>query len=175
MEKRNGLINKLWNYQISGSNTTFRGFPGDSDDKESACSAEDVGLIPGSGRSSREGNDYPLRYSCLGNPMDRGVRRTTVHGIAKSWIGLSGQHFSLSVPHLPLMLCEICESGNCIMFLLSTLAPSTIPALRRFSLFLLWVFSSVQFSSVQLLSPVQSLSRVRLFASMQHARPPCPS
>jgi len=44
--------------------------------KESPCSAGDsgdVGLIPGSGRSSGKGNDNPLLYSCLGNPMDRGA------------------------------------------------------------------------------------------------------
>ena len=37
----------------------------------------DKGLIPGSGRSSGEGNGYPLEYSCLGNPMDRGAWRAT--------------------------------------------------------------------------------------------------
>ena len=49
------------------------GFPGILDGKESTCNAGDMGLIPGSGRSPGEGNDYPLQYSCLGNPMDRGV------------------------------------------------------------------------------------------------------
>ena len=39
--------------------------------KESACNAGEVGLIPGSGRSLGEGNDYPFQYACLGNPMDR--------------------------------------------------------------------------------------------------------
>ena len=39
----------------------------------------DVGLTPGSGRSSGEGNDNPLQYSSLGNPMDRGVWQATVH------------------------------------------------------------------------------------------------
>ena len=48
------------------------GFPGGSDGKESACQAGDLGLIPGSERATREGNSYPLQYSCLGNPMDRG-------------------------------------------------------------------------------------------------------
>ena len=38
--------------------------------KGSACQAEDVGSIPGSGRSPGEGNDNPLQYSYLGNPMD---------------------------------------------------------------------------------------------------------
>ena len=42
----------------------FFGFPGGSDDKESACSAGDLGLILGSGRSPGEGNGNPLQYSC---------------------------------------------------------------------------------------------------------------
>ena len=44
------------------------GFPGGSDGKEFACSAGSPGLIPGSGRSPREENGYPLWYSCLENP-----------------------------------------------------------------------------------------------------------
>jgi len=47
--------------------------PGGSDDKESACNAGDLSLIPGSGRSPGEGNGNPLQYSCLQNPMDRGA------------------------------------------------------------------------------------------------------
>ena len=50
-----------------------KGFPGGLDGKESACNAGDPGSIPGSGRSPREGNDNPLQYSCLGNPMDGGA------------------------------------------------------------------------------------------------------
>ena len=46
------------------------GFPGGSDSKESACSGGDWDLILGSGRSSGEGNGYPLQYSCLKNSMD---------------------------------------------------------------------------------------------------------
>ena len=46
------------------------GAPGGSDGKESACIAGDLGLIPGSGKSLREGDGKPLQYSCLGNPMD---------------------------------------------------------------------------------------------------------
>ena len=42
-------------------------FPGDSGAKESACNAEDLGSIPGLGRSPGEGNDYSLQYSCLEN------------------------------------------------------------------------------------------------------------
>ena len=60
------------------------GFPGVSDDKESAYNAGDPGLIPWSGRSPGEGNGNPLQYSCLENSTDRGDWRATVHGVAKS-------------------------------------------------------------------------------------------
>jgi len=50
----------------------LKGFPGGSDSKESACNAGDLGSIFGLGRSTAEGNDNPLQYSCLGNSMDRG-------------------------------------------------------------------------------------------------------
>ena len=38
----------------------------------------DTGSIPGLGRSPGERNDNPLQYSCLGNPMDRGVSKESV-------------------------------------------------------------------------------------------------
>ena len=44
----------------------------------------DLGSIPGSGRCPGIGNSNPLQYSCLENPMDRGVWRATVHGVAES-------------------------------------------------------------------------------------------
>ena len=50
----------------------------------SAGDLRDAGSIPGSGRSPEEGNGYPLQYSCLENPMDRGAWRATVHKIEKS-------------------------------------------------------------------------------------------
>ena len=59
--------------------------------KESACNAgdtEDVGLTPGSGRSSGGGHGNPLQYSCLENPVDRGTWQATVHRVTKSWTGL---------------------------------------------------------------------------------------
>ena len=60
------------------------GFPGGSDGKESACSAGDPGLIPGSRRSSGEGNGNPLQYSCLENSVDRGAWWAIVPEVAKS-------------------------------------------------------------------------------------------
>ena len=53
-------------------------------DKESACKAGDQDLIPGSGRFPGERNGNPLQYSCLENPMDRGVYQAIVHGDTKS-------------------------------------------------------------------------------------------
>ena len=47
--------------------------------KASTCNAKDLGSIPGLGRSSGEGNSYPLQYSGLENSMD-----CIVHGVAKS-------------------------------------------------------------------------------------------
>ena len=51
----------------------YKGFPGVSDGKESACNAGDQGLIPELGRCPGEENGNPLQYFCLENPMDRGV------------------------------------------------------------------------------------------------------
>ena len=57
---------------------------GGSGGKEFACNIGDLGLIPGSGRSPREGRDNPLQYSCLEYSMDRGAWWATVYGVAKS-------------------------------------------------------------------------------------------
>ena len=56
---------------------------------ESACSAGDLGLMPGLGRSPGDGNGNPLQYSCLENPMDGGAWQATVHGVAKNRTRLS--------------------------------------------------------------------------------------
>ena len=58
-------------------------FPGGSEVNNVPASAGDRGLIPGSGRSSGEGNGNPLQYSCLENSIDRGAWRATVQGVAK--------------------------------------------------------------------------------------------
>ena len=48
-----------------------------------AEAARDVGSTPGSGRSPGGGNGNPLQYSCLENPMDRGIWQAIVHGVTK--------------------------------------------------------------------------------------------
>ena len=45
----------------------------------------EMGLIPGSGRSSGAGHSNPLQYSCLENPVDNGAWPATAHRVAKSW------------------------------------------------------------------------------------------
>ena len=55
----------------------------------STCSAGDLGLILGQGRSPGERNGNPLQYSCLENLMDTGAWWAAVHGVAKSQALLS--------------------------------------------------------------------------------------
>ena len=76
-------MDSLW--YIYFSPIIFKGFPGDSDSKESACNAGDPSLILRLGRSPEEGSGNPLQYCCLENSMDRGAQRATVHGVTKSW------------------------------------------------------------------------------------------
>ena len=61
----------------------YRGFPGGSVVKNPPANAEDVGSVPGLGRSPGGGNGNPLQYSWLENSMDIGAWRAPVHGVAK--------------------------------------------------------------------------------------------
>ena len=78
----------------------IKNLPANAEDRE------DVGSIPGSGRSPGVGNGNPLQYFCLGNPMDRGAWWAAVCGVPKSWTPLSASHtrththglFSLLLP-----------------------------------------------------------------------------
>ena len=60
-------------------------FAGGSDGNEYACNTGDPGSIPGLGRCPGDGNGYPLQYSYLENPMDRGAWWATVHWVTRSW------------------------------------------------------------------------------------------
>ena len=51
--------------------------------KNMPTSSVDVDSLPGSGRYPGEGNDNPLQYSCLGNPMDREGWQATVRVVTK--------------------------------------------------------------------------------------------
>ena len=65
------------------------GFPHSSVGKSSACNAGDLGSVPESGSSPGEGNDNPLQYSCLENPMDRRTWQPIVQRVTKSQAQLS--------------------------------------------------------------------------------------
>ena len=64
------------------------GFPGGTMVNKAPADAGDIRdpvLVPGSGRPPGEGSGYPLQYSCLENPTDRGAWRVMVHRVAQSW------------------------------------------------------------------------------------------
>ena len=65
-------------------NVDSEGFPCGLGGKESACNAEDLRSIPGSGRPPGGGNGNPLQYSCLENSIDREDCQATVHGLIES-------------------------------------------------------------------------------------------
>ena len=83
---------------------------GGSGSKEHACSAGDLGLIPGLGKSPGRGNSKPLQYSCLENPMDRGACGATVHQVTKSWTRLRLSLFSKDVIKLTICVSSITQS-----------------------------------------------------------------
>ena len=83
--KRQLLYRVFKNYD----NVYITGLPCSSTGKESPGNAGNQDLIPRSGRSSGEGKDSPLQYSCLENSMDREAWQATTCGVAKSWTRLS--------------------------------------------------------------------------------------
>ena len=84
-----------------------------SDGKESACNSEDLGSVPGLGRSSGEGKGNTLQCSCLENPMHRGAWQSTVHGVTKSQTQPSDEHTG----YVHLQLCKMLP--NCSSKVLS--------------------------------------------------------
>ena len=73
IQTRNCLLN--WKNVL-----VLSSFSGGLEGKESSCSAGDLGLIPGLGRSPEEGNSYPLLYSCLESSMNRGTWQASLWG-----------------------------------------------------------------------------------------------
>ena len=75
----------------------------------------DLSSVPGLERSPGEGNGYPLLYSCLGNPMDRGIlvgygpwghKESDV----TEWLTL---YFLLLVQAIPSLVCECNNDREC--------------------------------------------------------------
>ena len=97
----------MYSINIFQAPTMCQGFPGSSVSKEFVCSAEDLGLTPGSGRSPEEGNGNPPQYSCLENPVDRGAWQATVHGVARIRHNLVTNHYPMwQAPHQVLGGCS---------------------------------------------------------------------
>ena len=84
--------------------------PDGSDSKDSTSKAEDLGSIPGLGRSPGEEN--PLQKFCLGNPIDRGDWWATVHGVTElvttEWLSL---HFTLQA-YSSLLHCSLSRPAH---------------------------------------------------------------
>ena len=80
---QDNLSFKIFNHIFRVSSLVGFGLPGGSVVKNIPASARDAG------RSFRRGNGNPLQYSCLKNPMDRGVCWATVHGVTKTGLSTS--------------------------------------------------------------------------------------
>ena len=79
---------------------------------DNAGDIRDVGLIPGSGRSPGEGNGNPLcQYSCLENPMGRGVWWATVHEVTQSWTWLKRLSTRAHAKHIK-WFCRLLHVGR---------------------------------------------------------------
>ena len=98
-----------------------QGFPCSSVGKESACTAGDLGLIPGLGRSPGEGNGNPLQYFCLENPMDRGAWQATVHGVVRVRRDLATKPTVLTIHVCYCVSLNICLCQSSCRKALSTL------------------------------------------------------
>ena len=91
-------MNQINNKDLLGSS----GFPGSSAGKESTSNAGiELGSIPSLEISPGGGISYPLQYSCLENPVDRGTWPAIVHGVVKSQLDTTEQ-----------LRTALCSSGN---------------------------------------------------------------
>ena len=82
----NGIIQCIYTLFYLVCLTQYNGFDGlPKKLPANAGDVRDVNSIPGSGRSPGGGHVNPLQYSCLGNPMDRGVWWATVHRVTNNW------------------------------------------------------------------------------------------
>ena len=71
---------------------------------------QDCQCIAGSGKSPGEGNDNPLQYSCLENPMGKEAWQSTVHGVTNSQTQLKWLSMYHRISKLLLLLCLLKEA-----------------------------------------------------------------
>ena len=83
--------------------------------KNPPADIEDVGLIPGFGRSPGGKNGDPLQYSCLGNPKDRGAWWATVHGVTNSQTQFSNWAHSQALSRLQTYLETYLKNDRMIL------------------------------------------------------------
>ena len=124
--------------------TKTKGFPRSSVGKDSACNSGDLDSISGSGRSSGEENGNPLQYSCLENPMDRGIWWATVHVVAKSRTRLKQLN-----THTCLLLFICKTSVKC--FMIQSLKQFKLVLNLQEEVFLFLVFSRDKISEIYLI------------------------
>ena len=116
----------------------WQGFPCGSADKESTCSAGDLGSIPGLESPPGEGKGYPLQYSGLENSMD-----CIVHGVTKNRTRLSGFHCSFQIP----CISEIIQYLSFSVWLIAlSIMPSksTQFAVNSLTILLPWVLAGAK-------------------------------
>jgi len=89
MNREVGMLQSMGSQRVGHDWMTELKWTGGSVGKESACNVGDPGAISGWGRSLGEGNVNLGQYSCLEDPMDRGVWQATVYGVVKSWTWLT--------------------------------------------------------------------------------------
>ena len=104
--------------------------------------AGDSGSVSGLGGSPGEGNSNTLQYSCLGNPMDRGAWRATVHGVAESD----------ATEHNIYILIEHLGTGDVILFS----SPRCHPAVSVNKVTCHWTECNAYYITNQSPSPVNS-------------------
>ena len=104
------------------------GFHGRSVVKNPPANEGDGSSIPGPGRALEEGNSNPLQYSCLGNPMDRGDWRATVHGVQRVRHDLSTkqQQNSNLLKHL-CFACIVPRKGSVLKHIHCSYRPNPAP------------------------------------------------
>ena len=81
--------------------------------KESAGNTGDPGSMPGSGRYPGVRNGYPLQYSCLEHPMDRGAWWATVHGSERVGHDWATAHTAVHQEHPPTLLIFPKDGSTC--------------------------------------------------------------